>query len=129
MKERIRVALKWDTGYEGEWLMLGVPDEIWDQDPEDSGIWTCLIATTVAIILERQPEVPLQNRKLRITDTKKNINTKGREAIIRSIEHGRISGLRDTPFKFLRIEKSNRQETGKQQGAEGKEQVSGIKKR
>ena len=95
--------------------MLGMPDEIRDYNPEDSGIWTCLIATTVMYLIKGQPNFPLQQRTLRITATKDSVTRKGREAIIRSIEHGMIKEPHGAPFRFLRIERSNKKETQSQQ--------------
>ena len=115
MKKRIRVALKWDTGYEGEWQMLGVPAEIRDHDPEDSGVWICLMATRMASLLGKHPNFSLQSRSMRSTVEKEVIIREGKQAIIKSIGSGKIKDPQQDPFNCLRIEKATSSQ-GKQAG-------------
>ena len=79
----------------------------------DFGIWICLIATTVANIIQEQSNFILQNRKLRVTASKEDIIIKSREAIIKSIDHGMIKDPRGNPFRHIRLERDNKRESQK----------------
>ena len=61
-------------------------------------MWMCLTATKVASLLRKQPNFSLQNRYLRLTTMKEIVIEKGRETIIKSIEHSTIKNPMGDPI-------------------------------
>ena len=77
MQSQTQKALGWTADTKVRWYLTEMPPGIWTHERQYDGIWICLVATKLMALLTQHPTFTLQNRKLTVTRTFKEVIKEG----------------------------------------------------